>query len=152
MVTLRNMNMWTRWFVFLGVVWPQWLYQAVWRHHRCPERVLWCPFESLPETQGLHGGAVDSRGQSSGEHCQVYHGENRWPDYNWLVFLDSEKIIHWNQSCVSEWLNYKNLHSTENKPKKELIQMLVRRGYDSDPLKRWKELQAKDKVIILIWY
>ena len=36
---------------------------------------------------------------------------------------------------------------TENKPKKELIQMLVRRGYDSDPLKRWKELQAKDKVL-----
>ncbi|KAK3082863.1 hypothetical protein FSP39_007418 [Pinctada imbricata] len=33
----------------------------------------------------------------------------------------------------------------ENKPRKELIQMLVRRGYDSDPLKRWKELQFKDK-------
>lgn len=45
---------------------------------------------------------------------------------------------------------YQILHSTENKPKKELIQMLVRRGYDSDPLKRWKELQAKDKVIVLI--
>lgn len=37
------------------------------------------------------------------------------------------------------------LITIENKPKKELIQMLVRRGYDSDPLKRWKELQAKDK-------
>ncbi|KAJ8320492.1 hypothetical protein KUTeg_002079 [Tegillarca granosa] len=31
----------------------------------------------------------------------------------------------------------------ENKPKKELITMLVRRGYDSDPMKKWKELQAK---------
>jgi len=31
----------------------------------------------------------------------------------------------------------------ENKPKKELIQMLVRRGYDSDPVKAWKESQNK---------
>lgn len=33
----------------------------------------------------------------------------------------------------------------ENKPKKELIQMLVRRGYDSDPVKAWKKSQNKGK-------
>ncbi|XP_023932528.1 LOW QUALITY PROTEIN: DNA topoisomerase 2-alpha-like [Lingula anatina] len=33
--------------------------------------------------------------------------------------------------------------SIENKPKKELIQLLVRRGYDSDPLKAWREAQDK---------
>ncbi|KAL8576595.1 DNA topoisomerase 2-alpha [Nucella lapillus] len=33
----------------------------------------------------------------------------------------------------------------ENKPKKDIIQMLVRRGYDSDPVKAWKEAQSKEK-------
>ncbi|XP_025107253.1 DNA topoisomerase 2-alpha-like isoform X3 [Pomacea canaliculata] len=33
----------------------------------------------------------------------------------------------------------------ENKPKREIIQMLVRRGYDSDPVKAWKETQNKEK-------
>ncbi|XP_076440250.1 DNA topoisomerase 2-alpha-like isoform X2 [Babylonia areolata] len=33
----------------------------------------------------------------------------------------------------------------ENKPKKDIIQMLVRGGYDSDPVKAWKEAQSKDK-------
>ncbi|KAK7113702.1 DNA topoisomerase 2-alpha-like isoform X1 [Littorina saxatilis] len=33
----------------------------------------------------------------------------------------------------------------ENKPKREIIQTLVRRGYDSDPVKAWKEAQSKDK-------
>lgn len=32
---------------------------------------------------------------------------------------------------------------TENKPKKELIQVLIQRGYESDPVKAWKELQNK---------
>ncbi|KAG8139989.1 hypothetical protein E2320_002718, partial [Naja naja] len=32
----------------------------------------------------------------------------------------------------------------ENKPKKELIQVLIERGYDSDPVKAWKESQQKD--------
>ncbi|XP_008288013.1 DNA topoisomerase 2-alpha isoform X2 [Stegastes partitus] len=31
----------------------------------------------------------------------------------------------------------------ENKPKKELIQMLQRMGYDSDPVKAWKQAQEK---------
>ncbi|KAF7239114.1 DNA topoisomerase 2-alpha, partial [Varanus komodoensis] len=31
----------------------------------------------------------------------------------------------------------------ENKPKKELIQILIQRGYDSDPVKKWKESQQK---------
>lgn len=35
----------------------------------------------------------------------------------------------------------------ENKPKKEIIQTLVRRGYDSDPVKAWKDAQKKDKDV-----
>ncbi|XP_020661519.3 DNA topoisomerase 2-alpha [Pogona vitticeps] len=31
----------------------------------------------------------------------------------------------------------------ENKPKKELIKVLIERGYDSDPVKKWKESQQK---------
>uniref|UniRef100_A0A8D0DLJ7 DNA topoisomerase 2 n=1 Tax=Salvator merianae TaxID=96440 RepID=A0A8D0DLJ7_SALMN len=31
----------------------------------------------------------------------------------------------------------------ENKPKKELIALLIKRGYDSDPVKKWKEAQQK---------
>lgn len=31
----------------------------------------------------------------------------------------------------------------ENKPKKELIKVLIERGYESDPLKSWKESQQK---------
>ncbi|KAK2503893.1 hypothetical protein MC885_011414 [Smutsia gigantea] len=31
----------------------------------------------------------------------------------------------------------------ENKPKKELIKVLIQRGYDSDPVKAWKEAQQK---------
>nr|XP_009912548.1 PREDICTED: DNA topoisomerase 2-alpha [Haliaeetus albicilla] len=31
----------------------------------------------------------------------------------------------------------------ENKPKKELIQVLIQRGYESDPVKTWKESQNK---------
>ncbi|KAE8574833.1 hypothetical protein XENTR_v10003597 [Xenopus tropicalis] len=34
----------------------------------------------------------------------------------------------------------------ENKPKKELIQMLVQRGYDSDPVKSWKQTQEKEEA------
>lgn len=33
----------------------------------------------------------------------------------------------------------------ENKPKKELIRMLQQMGYDSDPVKAWKEAQDKVK-------
>ncbi|OXB63678.1 hypothetical protein ASZ78_008993 [Callipepla squamata] len=33
----------------------------------------------------------------------------------------------------------------ENKPKKELIQVLIQRGYESDPVKAWKELQNKEE-------
>ncbi|XP_015264938.1 PREDICTED: DNA topoisomerase 2-alpha-like [Gekko japonicus] len=32
----------------------------------------------------------------------------------------------------------------ENKPKKEIIKVLIERGYESDPLKSWKESQQKD--------
>ena len=34
----------------------------------------------------------------------------------------------------------------ESKPKKELVKFLVRRGYDSDPVKAWKESQDKLQV------
>lgn len=37
--------------------------------------------------------------------------------------------------------------TVENKAKKDLIQTLVRRGYDSDPVKAWKEAQNKGKMI-----
>uniref|UniRef100_A0A8C0IRZ4 DNA topoisomerase 2 n=1 Tax=Chelonoidis abingdonii TaxID=106734 RepID=A0A8C0IRZ4_CHEAB len=33
----------------------------------------------------------------------------------------------------------------ENKPKKELIQVLIQRGYESDPVKAWKESQQKEE-------
>ncbi|XP_041374338.1 DNA topoisomerase 2-alpha-like isoform X2 [Gigantopelta aegis] len=33
----------------------------------------------------------------------------------------------------------------ENKTKKDIIQMLVRKGYDSDPVKAWKDSQDKEK-------
>ncbi|KAM8945841.1 DNA topoisomerase 2-alpha [Pelodytes ibericus] len=33
----------------------------------------------------------------------------------------------------------------ENKPKKELIQILIQRGYDSDPVKAWKQTQEKEE-------
>lgn len=33
----------------------------------------------------------------------------------------------------------------ENKRKKELIQMLQEMGYDSDPVKAWKQAQEKVK-------
>uniref|UniRef100_A0A4W5Q6N4 DNA topoisomerase 2 n=1 Tax=Hucho hucho TaxID=62062 RepID=A0A4W5Q6N4_9TELE len=35
----------------------------------------------------------------------------------------------------------------ENKPKKQLILMLTEMGYDSDPVKAWKEAQEKDKTV-----
>uniref|UniRef100_A0A8C5QB52 DNA topoisomerase 2 n=1 Tax=Leptobrachium leishanense TaxID=445787 RepID=A0A8C5QB52_9ANUR len=38
----------------------------------------------------------------------------------------------------------------ENKPKKELIQLLVQRGYDSDPIKTWKASQEKEETGELI--
>ncbi|KAK3758650.1 hypothetical protein RRG08_013319 [Elysia crispata] len=37
----------------------------------------------------------------------------------------------------------------ENKPKKELIQSLVKRGFDSDPVKAWKDAQQKGKDDLL---
>ena len=36
---------------------------------------------------------------------------------------------------------------SENKPKKEMIQILVKRGFDSDPIKAWKEAQQKLEVM-----
>ena len=38
------------------------------------------------------------------------------------------------------------MHLPENKPKREIIQTLVRRGYDSDPVKAWRAAQSKEKV------
>jgi hypothetical protein len=35
---------------------------------------------------------------------------------------------------------------TENKAKKDILQMLTRRGYDPDPVKTWKEAQNKLQV------
>ena len=39
----------------------------------------------------------------------------------------------------------------ENKPKAELIKLLVRRGYDSDPVKAWKHAQDKLMVCVIFY-
>ena len=38
--------------------------------------------------------------------------------------------------------------SIENKPKKELIRLLVQHGYDSDPIKAWKKEQSKLSALL----
>lgn len=40
----------------------------------------------------------------------------------------------------------------ENKPKKELIKVLIQRGYDSDPVKAWKEAQQKVISWLALFY
>lgn len=40
------------------------------------------------------------------------------------------------------------LFHVENKSKRDLIQLLVQRGYESDPVKAWKE--AQEKVIHVV--
>ena len=42
---------------------------------------------------------------------------------------------------------HSKLYISENKPKKEMIQILVKRGFDSDPIKAWKEAQQKLEVM-----
>lgn len=39
--------------------------------------------------------------------------------------------------------SFYDVHLLENKPKKELIGMLQQMGYDSDPVKAWKQAQEK---------
>ena len=46
--------------------------------------------------------------------------------------------------------SHHNFSFPENKAKKDLIQLLVRRGYDSDPVKAWKDAQNKGKVRLQI--
>ena len=40
------------------------------------------------------------------------------------------------------------IHAAENKLKKDMIQLLVRRGYDADPVKTWHVAQNKDEVTL----
>lgn len=46
-------------------------------------------------------------------------------------------------SGSGHWVTILKCLFAENKPKKELIQILIQRGYESDPVKAWKEAQNK---------
>lgn len=46
-------------------------------------------------------------------------------------------------SGSEHWVTILKCLFAENKPKKELIQVLIQRGYESDPVKAWKEAQNK---------
>ncbi|KAM9210098.1 DNA topoisomerase 2-alpha [Dugong dugon] len=61
----------------------------------------------------------------------------------WLLgMLDAESAKLNNQArFILEKIDGKII--IENKPKKELIKVLIQRGYDSDPVKAWKEAQQK---------
>ncbi|XP_042643154.1 DNA topoisomerase 2-alpha [Tyto alba] len=63
----------------------------------------------------------------------------------WLIgMLGSESAKLSNQArFILEKIDGKIV--IENKPKKELIQVLIQRGYESDPVKAWKELQNKEE-------
>ncbi len=54
------------------------------------------------------------------------------------VNTDSKVTVF--KSLISSFLS---LLFLENKPKKELIRMLQQMGYDSDPVKAWKDAQEK---------
>lgn len=68
-----------------------------------------------------------------------------------MCFLHNSPLIVSNYNCADvecalfsliKSINTVNL-LVENKPKKELIRMLQQMGYDSDPVKAWKQAQEK---------
>ncbi|XP_015687762.1 DNA topoisomerase 2-alpha [Protobothrops mucrosquamatus] len=63
---------------------------------------------------------------------------------DWLIgMLDAESTKLNNQArFILEKIDGKVV--IENKPKKELIKVLIERGYDCDPVKTWKAFQHKD--------
>uniref|UniRef100_A0A669CBV6 DNA topoisomerase 2 n=1 Tax=Oreochromis niloticus TaxID=8128 RepID=A0A669CBV6_ORENI len=67
---------------------------------------------------------------------------------DWLAGMlgaESAKLIS-NSFRVVVCLSINTVHvCAENKPKKELIRMLQQMGYDSDPVKTWKQAQEKEE-------
>lgn len=52
--------------------------------------------------------------------------------------------------CFSRFIIEKcdGVLTIENKRKKEMIEELVRRGYDSDPVKGWKNQQNREALLV----
>jgi len=40
----------------------------------------------------------------------------------------------------------------ENRKKTEMVKELVRRGYNSDPVKAWKLIQDRESVLVIIHF
>ncbi|XP_053219187.1 DNA topoisomerase 2-alpha isoform X1 [Podarcis raffonei] len=62
---------------------------------------------------------------------------------DWLVGMLSAESAKLNNQARFILEKIEGKIVIENKPKKELIQVLIQRGYDSDPVKKWKESQQK---------
>nr|XP_033774214.1 DNA topoisomerase 2-alpha isoform X2 [Geotrypetes seraphini] len=62
----------------------------------------------------------------------------------WLVGMLSAESSKLNNQARFILEKIQGIIIIENKPKKELIQVLIQRGYDSDPVKAWKETQEKE--------
>ena len=55
-----------------------------------------------------------------------------------------------NHAHLVPFLNSVVFCPSENKPKKELISMLVQMGYDSDPVKVWKGSQKVGLLLLIL--
>lgn len=66
-----------------------------------------------------------------------------WLGISCLIFWLNEETPHPFSKILLQAYLYLYLFLIENKPKKELIKVLIQRGYDSDPVKAWKEAQQK---------
>ncbi|XP_030076913.1 DNA topoisomerase 2-alpha [Microcaecilia unicolor] len=62
----------------------------------------------------------------------------------WLVGMLSAESLKLNNQARFILEKIEGIIIIENKPKKELIQVLIQRGYDSDPVKAWKVTQEKE--------
>lgn len=71
-----------------------------------------------------------------------YYGLRR----EWLVGMLGAESAKLNNQARFILEKIQGKITIENRSKKDLIQMLVQRGYESDPVKAWKE--AQEKVII----
>ena len=57
------------------------------------------------------------------------------------------QVLSWRPTyIISNYVTGILFFFSENKKKKDLVEMMVRRGYDSDPVKAWKDAQNKGKV------
>lgn len=61
--------------------------------------------------------------------------------------LDDLYLTYWEfllrQSLVLTYIEFKRFIIPENKTKRDLIRMLVQRGYESDPVAAWTKAQEK---------